>query len=86
MSHTHTPRSSPAITYTPATTARPSRARDAVLELLRDRRWHTLAELRAICASADARLRDLRKPEFGGHLIESEPIPGERSAYRYRLV
>lgn len=42
----------------------------AVYHLLSDGDWHSQAEIRAIAPSADSRVRDLRKPEFGGHTIE----------------
>ena len=61
---------------------------EAVWEVMRDRDWHTLAEIseRANCpqASASARLRDLRKGEFGGRSIERQYV--ERGLYRYRVM
>src|SRR6266446_4572717 len=45
-----------------------------VLAVMRDGREHTLAEIALITrdpeASVSARLRDLRKPRFGGHNIQ----------------
>lgn len=59
-------------------------------------KWYTLHDLRnaaaertgsaASEASISARLRDLRKPEFGGHCIERRPHPDEpRGTFQYRL-
>ncbi len=58
--------------------------------------WLTLADIAhgASChlidahvseASASARLRDLRKPRFGGHVIERQRV-GKSGLFRYRLV
>ena len=50
--------------------------------------WHTLAELAAVVgapeASVSARLRDLRKPKFGGFTIEREYAGGGQ--WRYRML
>lgn len=50
--------------------------------------WWTLEQLgaavRAPEASVSARLRDLRKPKFGGYQIERER--GESGQWRYRMV
>jgi hypothetical protein len=61
---------------------------DLVWQMMSDRQWHTLAELaeHANCpqASASARLRDLRKPEFGGRCVERQYF--DRGLFRYRIV
>src|SRR5882672_407827 len=58
-----------------------------VLAVMRDGREHTLAEISLITrnpeASVSARLRDLRKPRFGGHNIQRRYI--ERGLFTYRL-
>lgn len=61
-----------------------------VFDLMCDSQWRTL---RAISdwldigeASASARLRDLRKEEFGGFVVERRPVPGKRGLYEYRLL
>lgn len=45
----------------------------AVFDLMRDGRWRTLAEIEDATghpqASVSARLRDFRKPRFGGHRV-----------------
>lgn len=50
------------------------------------RRWHTLASLSRATghpeASVSARLRDFRKPEFGGHEIETVR---QGNVFLYRL-
>lgn len=54
--------------------ARLNRQALAVFRVMRDRQWHTLPEIAAMTgepeASISARLRDLRKPRFGGHIID----------------
>lgn len=59
-----------------------------VLAFMRDERWHTLAEIalhtRDPESSVSARLRDLRKPKFGGHTVEREFV--KDGLHRYRLV
>jgi hypothetical protein len=58
-----------------------------VLAFISDGKWHTLSEIalhtRDPEASVSARLRDLRKPRFGSHVIEREYV--ERGLWRYRL-
>jgi hypothetical protein len=52
--------------------------------------WHTPAEIEtatgANWASASARLRDLRKPAFGGFRVERERAGDARGLFRYRLL
>lgn len=58
-----------------------------VLTAVIDGEWHTLAELAAATdapeASVSARLRDLRKPQFGGYTLENNR--GAGGTWRYRL-
>lgn len=58
----------------------------AVWEFMRGGRWRTLAEIAAAAgaseASVSARLRDLRKVRFGGHVVERERIGDGLFAYR----
>lgn len=60
----------------------------AVSMILSDYRWHTLGEisrrLNVPEASISARIRDLRKPRFGGHLIEREHV--DNGLWKYRMV
>jgi len=60
----------------------------SVYDALADGGWHTLADLSqkvgAPEASVSARLRDLRKPRFGGHKVERQHVKG--GLHRYRLV
>lgn len=66
-----------------------------VLDILSDGQWIMPFEiceklryswkLRASDSSVTARLRDLRKAQFGGHRIELRKRAGSR-AYEYRLV
>lgn len=59
-----------------------------VWECVKDGSWWTLPELAAAArgseAAVSARLRDLRKPEWGGHKVEREHVGG--GLWRYRLV
>lgn len=59
-----------------------------VLAAMQDGQEHTLAELAKKTgdpeASVSARLRDLRKPRFGSHVIERRYV--ERGLFTYRLV
>lgn len=53
-----------------------------------DQKWRTLRELADLTgdpeASISAQLRHLRKPRFGGHLVERLHVQG--GLYKYRLV
>jgi hypothetical protein len=61
-----------------------------VFRRLRTGRWFTLAGLSALCggseASVSARIRDLRKSEFGGHTVERRRADGDKGLWEYRLV
>lgn len=56
-----------------------------VYDVMRDGQWHSLAGIAAISgapeASVSARLRDLRKPKFGGYTIQAKR-DGTRWLYR----
>jgi hypothetical protein len=60
-----------------------------VLEAMKDGGRYTLRQLSASLdipeASCSARIRDLRKQEFGSHVIEKHALGGRRG-YAYRLV
>jgi hypothetical protein len=76
-------------TFTPARDGDRLRCQlDAVRRLMSDGAWRTLAEIGAAVgapeASASARLRDLRKPKFGGLAVEREYV--RRGLFRYRLA
>lgn len=59
-----------------------------VAEAMGDGRWCTLRGLSGQLGiepqSVSARIRDLRKPDFGAHVIEKRPT--RRGQYEYRLV
>jgi hypothetical protein len=62
----------------------------AVFEAMEGGGWKTPAEIEAASganwASASARLRDLRKPKFGGFLVDRRrKAAGERGLHEYRL-
>ncbi len=51
-------------------------------------KWRTIAGIAHLTgdpeASVSARLRDLRKPKFGGHKVEREYVA--RGKWKYRLI
>ncbi len=60
-----------------------------VWQAMRKGNWWTLAMLAAAVqapeASISARLRDLRKPQFGGHVVERRRV-ADGGLYEYRLT
>jgi len=60
---------------------------DSVFAVMKDHNWHTLSEISALTGapeqSVGARLRDLRKEKFGGHVIERQYI--EAGLWHYRF-
>lgn len=76
-------------TYSPALdSARLTSALGRVYSLMSDGGWRALSEIATACdcseAGASARLRDLRKPRFGGHTVETDRVAG--GLWRYRLI
>lgn len=59
----------------------------AVFDVMQDGKWRTLAEIawatKAPEASISARLRDFRKPRFGGLTVERKRQGG---TFTYRLI
>ena len=59
-----------------------------VYEAMRDGRWRSLADVSEDTgdpeASVSARLRDLRKPKFGGFTVERRHVGG--GLHQYRLL
>ena len=59
-----------------------------VFAFMSDQRWHTLAELALAVAGSEAavsaRLRDLRKPRFGGYLVNRRRL--ENGLHEYQLI
>jgi hypothetical protein len=59
-----------------------------VQAIMSDGHWHTLAELAAKTggseAACSARLRDLRKPKFGGHRVIRRHV--ERGLWEYLYI
>lgn len=57
-----------------------------VFEAMSDRRWHTLGDLAHSTgdpeASISARLRDLRKPKFGGFVIDRKYVGNGLFTYK----
>jgi biotin operon repressor len=60
-----------------------------VFQLMADGKWRTLAEIRERTggseASVSARIRDLRKPKFGGYLVEHRRKAGGVWEYQLRV-
>lgn len=61
-----------------------------VFELMKDAKYRTLREIAnatgCLETSASARLRDLRKPKFGGHSVDARRAEGAGLIYEYRLT
>lgn len=61
-----------------------------VFQAMRPGQWWTLGKLAVQVggseAGVSARLRDLRKPKFGGYIVERRRVPGGRGLWEYRLV
>jgi hypothetical protein len=62
-----------------------------VKEFMADGQWRTLEEIHQATgdpeSSVSARLRDLRKPQHGGHIVERRRRgEGHRGLFEYRLV
>jgi hypothetical protein len=60
---------------------------NAVRDVMRDRQWHTLSEIAMRVGGSvpgvSARIRDLRKPKFGGHHIDREYVSSGLWRYRW---
>lgn len=69
--------------------ARLNRQMRDVFRVVADEAWHTLPGLSRATghpeASISARLRDLRKPRFGGHVVERTYLGEGLWAYRLHL-
>lgn len=61
----------------------------AVRDLMRDGTWRSLHAIAAATgypeASVSARLRDLRKPKFGAHLVQRRRLHEGGGTYQYRV-
>jgi hypothetical protein len=67
---------------------------NAVRVVMFDGQWRTLKQLSKEVAARDvtapeasvsARLRDLRKKQFGGFIVERQRIPNGNGLHRYRV-
>lgn len=60
-----------------------------VYNVLRAGTWHTLADIAERTndpeASVSARIRDLRKPEFGAFKVARRRMPGSNGQWQYRI-
>lgn len=63
-----------------------SRLLDRVRRLMLDGHWRTIGEIQRLVggseAGVSARLRDFRKPRFGGYTVERRRIKGGLHEYR----
>ena len=63
---------------------------EAVFRYAKDGKWNTLEYLSIVAgaseASVSARLRDFRKPRFGGHTVERRRHPTKAGVFEYRLL
>jgi hypothetical protein len=59
-----------------------------VFDYMKPGAWHTLAEIATAVGGSEngvsARLRDFRKPRFGGHTVERRRVAG--GVFEYRLI
>jgi hypothetical protein len=64
--------------------------REKVFRVMSDGQWHTLGYLERVTgqpqASISARLRDFRKPKFGGHTVQRTYVRDGLWAYRLQVV
>ena len=63
---------------------------ERVLAFMSDHQWHTLGAISEATggaeASVSARLRDFRKPRFGGYTVEKRRVGGgRRGLWEYRI-
>lgn len=62
---------------------------ERVLHVVRDGQWRTLADISARTGdpepSVSARLRDLRKPQFGSLTVERRRVPDGDGLHEYRV-
>lgn len=78
------------VTYVPAMDEKRLNAQGRrVWRAMADQEWHTLEEIAAMAQvplgqSLGARVRDFRKPEFGGHAVERRKREGQ--PFEYRLI
>lgn len=68
-------------------TDRLNRQARAVFNVMKDGKWRTLKTIALLTnepeASVSARLRDLRKPRFGGHVVDRSYVAD--GIWQYRL-
>ena len=62
-----------------------------VFAFMSDGQWYTLRTIAAATkpaseAAVSARLRDMRKKEFGSHTVERRRVEGVSGLWQYRLV
>ena len=85
------------VTYDPALDGeRLKKQLGRVFQVLSDHKWHSIEKIQDGCwwlrgkngkdsqAGISARIRDLRKPEYGGYKVEHKRIEG--GLWMYRLV
>ena len=67
-----------------------ARQREMVLKVMLPGDWRTLSQIEMLTgypqASISARLRDFRKKEYGGYIVERERVPEAHGLWRYRVT
>lgn len=80
----------PPETVRPPDAERLGRQLDAVRKLMSDGTWRTLRVISlhtgASEAGASARLRDLRKPRFGGYVVSRRRVRGTLALFEYQVL
>ncbi len=61
-----------------------------VYDLMKDGVWRTITQIAELTSGSEpgtsARLRDLRKPQHGGHTVERRRSQFQNSVYEYRMI
>lgn len=80
---------------TPTKTRRLGKQQAAVKAIMADGRWYTIEQVRealerdhgitATETGVSTRMRDLRKPQYGGYTVERQPVRGVAGLFEYRL-
>ncbi len=62
---------------------------ERVFSLMQDGEYRTLSYIADECggsvAGISARLRDLRKPQYGGYIVDKKRVPNKRGLWEYAI-
>lgn len=90
MTQLHLPNFDGATYERPRDHGRLSAQLQRVLTVMHDGQWRTLVQIQALTdapqASISARLRDLRKPKFGGFVVERRYLKDGLHEYRLQRL